>query len=292
MACCGKGLDCCPVDNIDETLKVFPKKIRARLRAIMEIEAEIEKLQDEKLNAGRLVGFNTWEKSQPLIKERADIISGKVEPEVPPCPDSDDDEKDEKLPCSTEETKGVPHFWMTTLQNTPISKMIGTNDYEALEHLSDVRSVLTKDEPCTRIEFEFTENKFFSDKTLWVQVKTKPNGQFISMSASPVTWTKADLKDDEGNSFFNIFDTPVEKEDMNEEEREAILDAIEDIFQVVVVISETLVMKAVEVFTGDCEEFNEDSDSEPETDEDGSDPDLGPEEDLEGEEEKPECKQQ
>ena len=46
-------------------------------------------------------------------------------------------------------------------------------------------------------------SRFFSHKlpilppptqTLWVQVKTKPNGQFISMSASPVTWTKADLK--------------------------------------------------------------------------------------------------
>lgn len=123
----------------------------------------------------------------PLYTKRAQVISGAYEPteeeveagkKVDQEQDEDSDQQKNKQPAaSTSDNKqeeeedeqhvdGIPEFWLTALKNHPqISESITDQDEQALKHLVDIR-LSYMDKPGFKLEFEFADNDYFTDKVL------------------------------------------------------------------------------------------------------------------------------
>lgn len=69
---------------------------------------------------------------------------------------------------SGEETKGIPNFWLETLQAFRItSEMIQEHDEAVLAYLQDIRVQMHDQKPLGyTLEFEFSDNPYFSNKVL------------------------------------------------------------------------------------------------------------------------------
>lgn len=118
----------------------------------------------------------------PLYTRRSDIISGKSQPTEEEIAAGEkisiqDDEdyvplsKTQEESNTTGEEAGIPHFWLTALQNhIGISELITERDEEALKFLTDITLAYleqTEDSgPGFTLTFHFSENPFFTDATL------------------------------------------------------------------------------------------------------------------------------
>lgn len=232
-----------------------------------------------------------------------------------------------KQEVKKEPVSGIPEFWFTILKQTPpMDQIIEDHDEPILEHLLDVRCKLADDpdQMAFSLEFEFSENTYFTNKVLTKTYKLQnmideddplsyEGPEIISCSGCKIDWkdgmnvTEKIVKKRQkhkgrgtvrtiekkvlNDSFFNFFNPPkVEDNEELDSDTEALLDSD---FQIGSCIKDRICTRAVMYFTGEAQaaeredDFDEDMFDEGDED-DEDDPDF----DGEGAAGQPDCKQQ
>lgn len=164
-------------------IESLPESVKRRINGLKYLQsqhAELEgKFQEEVLALEK----KYLELYKPLYKKRAQVVAGEYEPtdeevalgekvDADEEEQGDKKEQDAKKAADIEEeeddnkAKGIPEFWLTALKNHPqIGESITDADEEALRHLVDIR-MSYMDKPGFKLEFEFAENDYFTDKVL------------------------------------------------------------------------------------------------------------------------------
>jgi nucleosome assembly protein 1-like 1 len=177
-------------------IESLPAPVKKRLTGLKGLQAEYSKLelkfQEEILELEK----KYLEKYRPLYNRRAEIVNGLTEPneeelaaghtieqESAEQPMTDAPKEEEDVATASAAPKGVPEFWLTAMKNmVALADLITSKDEEVLRHLTDIR-LSYLDVPGFRIEFEFTQNEFFTDKILtksyFYQQQAGYGGDFI-----------------------------------------------------------------------------------------------------------------
>ena len=241
----------------------------------------------------------------PLYAKRTSLVTGATDCEQP----SDD---------TSEAPAGVPDFWLVALSNhEAIGEQIGEKDAAVLSHLVDLScSPVTgtdKDgDPMYGFELKFvfaegnpyltsnvlTKTYLFSDEDQSYLVASKGTAIAWAAGKDPTVkvlkkkgtkpGTKPQTKIERVDSFFNFFsppDVPEEGDEIDEEEMEALQEALEADHEIGTIIKDDIIPNAVSWFTGAA---MQDEEEEEEEDEDGDDEDG--DEDEEEEEDAPPAK--
>ncbi|KAG0739076.1 hypothetical protein G6F57_005751 [Rhizopus arrhizus] len=318
-------------------IESLPAPVKRRLNGLKYFQskhAELEnKFQEEVLELEK----KYLELYKPLYEKRAKIVTGSYEPtdeEVTlgkKVDEEEDREDEEKEEVDDKDVKGVPGFWLVSLKNHPqIAKTITERDEEALRYLVDVRMAYL-DKPGFKLEFEFSENDFFTNKLLtktyyyqdfayggdfvydhaegctldWkegkdltVVVETKKQRQKGTSKSRVVKHTVS------SDSFFYFFSPPIipnEDEEIDEEEAEGLDAKLEADYEMGEEFKDKIIPHAVNYFTGkalqyddfDDENFDDDyyDEDEDEDDEDDDDDDDDDDDTPANGEKAPECKQ-
>ncbi|XP_055339058.1 uncharacterized protein LOC129588726 [Paramacrobiotus metropolitanus] len=146
---------------------VYPENIQRRLNALKHIHMDIQKHEHHMHVQIFQQEADTYKKMLPLLKKRAEIISGVHEPtaEEGQFKLKDDAPAPETTPADGQ--KGIANFWQTVLMNSGHTvDLVEQHDHEVLEYLVDVRTVYTEKPLGFKLEFEFRENPWFSNKVL------------------------------------------------------------------------------------------------------------------------------
>lgn len=174
-------------------IESLPAPVKRRLTGLKGLQAEYSKLelkfQEEILELEK----KYLEKYRPLYNRRAEIVNGVTEPKdeemaAGRTAEQENGETETEAPKEEDETtltdlKGVPEFWLTAMKNMiALADLITAKDDELLRFLTDVR-LSYLDVPGFRIEFEFAENEFFTNKVLtksyFYQQQAGYGGDFI-----------------------------------------------------------------------------------------------------------------
>ena len=175
-------------------IEKLPAPVKKRLTALKGLQADYSQLelkfQEEILELEK----KYLEKYRPLYNRRAEIVNGVSEPQQNELEKGRAAEEENGEPAATEATKedeestaasekGVPEFWLTAMKNMiVVADVITSKDEEALKYLTDIR-LSYLDVPGFRLEFEFRENDFFTDKVLtksyFYQQQAGYGGDFI-----------------------------------------------------------------------------------------------------------------
>ena len=238
----------------------------------------------------------------PLYAKRADLVTGATDCEQP----SDD---------VSEAPKGVPDFWLVALRNHELLEpLITEKDAAVLSFLSDVSvspvtGVDKDDDPIYGFELKFTfaaGNPFLSNSELTKTYVFSDEDQsyLLRSKGTTIQWlpgkdptikvmkkkgskpgAKPQTKVERCDSFFNFFsppEVPEEDDDLEEEEMEALQDAMEMDHEWGTAFKDDLIPNAIGWFTGDAiEQEEEDDDEEEEGDDEGDDEDEEEEEEEE-----------
>lgn len=142
----------------EDELANLPKKVQLRLgalRKLQEAQAEVEEQFEKERKALELKYEKLY---QPFYAQRAEIVSGAKEVEEVTSGTFEGEEED---------VKGVPGFWLRALTNhSMLADLIHERDLPAFEFLSDVRSTSHEEDNGFKLEFEFAENPYFTNKVL------------------------------------------------------------------------------------------------------------------------------
>jgi len=112
---------------------------------------------------------------EPYYQKRKTIVTGEYEPNEEEGKwaldeeEKKENETEEKKPEIDEKSeKGIPNFWLETLQSFRITaELIQEHDEPILAFLQDVRVTLFDKKPYGyTLEFEFAENPYFTNKIL------------------------------------------------------------------------------------------------------------------------------
>lgn len=153
-----------------ESLPVVVRRRVAGLKGIQKEHAKLEaQFQEEVLELEK----KYFAKFTPLYQRRATIVNGGVEPTDGEVEAGKEDEEEENKEGEEEEKKdesepmnGIPEFWLSAMKNQiSLAEMITDRDEEALKQLTDIRMEYL-DRPGFRLIFEFSENEFFTNKTI------------------------------------------------------------------------------------------------------------------------------
>jgi nucleosome assembly protein 1-like 1 len=173
-------------------IESLPPVVKQRLTGLKGLQAEYSKLelkfQEEILELEK----KYLEKYRPLYNRRAEIVNGVTEPKPEELEAGRNAEEENGEPVTEpvkeeDETasslKGVPEFWLTAMKNMiALADLINHKDEEVLRFLTDIR-LSYLDVPGFRIEFEFAENEFFTNKVLtksyFYQQQAGYGGDFI-----------------------------------------------------------------------------------------------------------------
>eukprot|EP00928_Gymnodinium_smaydae_P097471 TRINITY_DN883_c0_g1_i2.p2 TRINITY_DN883_c0_g1~~TRINITY_DN883_c0_g1_i2.p2 ORF type:complete len:336 (+),score=135.54 TRINITY_DN883_c0_g1_i2:85-1092(+) len=152
------------------------------LKALDDKYLEVEREMEKEIEQIRL---KFQPKLQPFLEERRSMLADAKYAES---------EKDAKESC----TPACPGFWLQALKQLPsTSDEVEPHDEEVLEYLRDVRCKNLDDadeKKGFKIEFEFSENPFFEDTTLWIEVHTKEKNPWCGeitcskMVSSVIQW--------------------------------------------------------------------------------------------------------
>lgn len=175
-------------------IESLPPSVRRRVAGLKGIQKEHAKLEAEFQEEVLQLEKKYFQKFTPLYERRSTIVNGASEPteaEIEAGKDEEEEEKEEKTEENkpeteaAEETKmtGVPEFWLSAMKNQiSLAEMITDRDEEALQHLIDIRMEYL-DRPGFRLIFEFSENEFFTNKTIsktyFYQDESGYGGDFI-----------------------------------------------------------------------------------------------------------------
>jgi len=185
--------------------------VRKRVNAIKKIQLETTKIEADFFKKVHLLEIEYAQKYSSLYRERADIVSGAMEPSAsqfvnPGDLEDQDNEKidNEKQENDNDSEKGIPDFWLTIFKNTEIlAEMMQPHDEPILSALRDIK--VSFPEPVTSmgfvLEFVFAENEFFEDKVLTktYHMKSEPDDldpvafdgpEIIGSTGCTINWKK------------------------------------------------------------------------------------------------------
>lgn len=174
-------------------IESLPAPVRRRVAGLKGIQKDHTKLEAEFQEEFLQLEKKYLEKYTPLYQRRAIIVSGASEPtdvevvagrvnqegdEVK----QDEDEQKKEEPAETSMV-GIPEFWLSAMKNQiSLADMITDRDEEALTHLTDIR-IEYLDCPGFRLIFEFSENEFFTNKSIsksyYYQEENGYGGDFV-----------------------------------------------------------------------------------------------------------------
>lgn len=156
----------------------LPAAVQRRINGLKYLQSKHTELEGKFQEEVLALEKKYLELYRPYYNKRAEVVAGKYEPteeEVAIGAKVDEDSEDEQEPAAekVEEDKedeenvtGIPEFWLTALKTHPqIGETISEEDCDALKHLVDIRMTYLE-KPGFRIEFEFSENDYFTDKVL------------------------------------------------------------------------------------------------------------------------------
>jgi nucleosome assembly protein 1-like 1 len=174
-------------------IESLPAPVRRRVAGLKGIQKDHAKLEAEFQEEVLQLEKKFFAKFTPLYEKRAAIVNGKTEPteqEVEAgAKDDSDAEEDVKEEAESKPEEpapvaaGIPEFWLSAMKNQiSLAEMITDRDEQALKHLTDIRMEYL-DRPGFRLIFEFSENEFFTNKTIsktyFYQEESGYGGDFI-----------------------------------------------------------------------------------------------------------------
>jgi len=290
----------------------LPKDVKRRVNGLKFFQskhAELEtKFQEEIL----VLEKKYAQLYKPLYEKRAAIVTGATEPTDEEIAAGEKIDLDEEADAAAEETKadadndddndndkkekivGVPEFWLTALRNHPqLLEVITEKDESALKHLVDVRMSYI-DKPGFKLEFEFSENPFFTNKVLtktyYYQEQAGYGGDFVYDHAegTEINWkrdkdltvtvetkkqrhkgtnkvreVKRTVPTETFFIFFNPPQVPADGEELDEEEAEGLDVKLEADYELGEEFKEKIIPHAVDWFTGKAlqyEDLNDEND--------------------------------
>ncbi|CAG8564565.1 1284_t:CDS:2 [Ambispora gerdemannii] len=280
----------------------LPEDVKRRINGLKYHQSEHAKLEAKFQEEILALEKKYLELYKPLYEKRAEIVRGEVEPsdqEVQAGASIDEEESHPEGTAVTstnekEETsgimngpqKGIPEFWLTSMKNLiSIADIIDERDEDALKSLVDIRmSYLEK--PGFRLEFEFEENAYFTNKilvkTYYYQEEPGYGGDFVYDHAegTEIDWkpnkdltVKVETKKQkhkgtnktriikttvQAETFFRFFSPPtVPENDEHEDEDDSLDERLELDYQVGEDIKEKLIPRAVDWYTGKALKYEE-----------------------------------
>ncbi|KAJ5334266.1 hypothetical protein N7541_004100 [Penicillium brevicompactum] len=295
-------------------IESLPPSVRRRVAGLKGVQKEHAKLEAQFQEEVLELEKKFFAKFTPLYERRSTIINGGVEPTEAEVEAGKEDEEEEE---ETKEVKkeegetmtGIPEFWLSAMKNQiSLAEMITERDEDALKHLTDIRMEYL-DRPGFRLIFEFSENEFFTNKTIsksyFYKDENGYGGDFIYDHAEG---SQIDWKEDQDltlrleskkqrnkstkqtrvvkisvptESFFNFFSPPQPPTDDDDSVASDIEERLELDYQLGEDIKEKLIPRAIDWFTGEALQFEElgddmegefeDEDDEDEEDEDDED---------------------
>lgn len=187
-------------------IESLPAPVRRRVAGLKGIQKEHAKLEAQFQEEVLELEKKYFAKFTPLYQRRATIVNGAAEPtdgEVDAGKGEEEDvdvkseDESKKSEDKVSSTAGIPEFWLSAMKNQiSLAEMVTERDEEALRHLTDIRMEYL-DRPGFRLIFEFSENSFFTNKTIsktyYYKEENGYGGDFIYDHAEG---TKIDWKDD------------------------------------------------------------------------------------------------
>ncbi|KAJ9142729.1 Nucleosome assembly protein [Pleurostoma richardsiae] len=309
-------------------IESLPTQVKKRVAGLKGIQKEHSKLEAEFQEEVLQLEKKYFAKFTPLYEKRSAIVNGATEPtedevqageedeeeEEPEEPEAEA-EKEEKPAEPAEPVKGIPEFWLSAMKNQiSLAEIITDRDEGALKHLTDIRMEYL-DQPGFRLIFEFSENEYFTNKTItktyYYQNESGYGGDFIYDHAEgdKINWkegkdltvrveqkkqrnkntkqTRIVKKTVPTESFFNFFSPPKAPSDEDDDDAASdIEDRLELDYQLGEDIKEKLIPRAIDWFTGEALAFEELDEEELEEDfeDDDDEDDLSEDRDDEEEE--------
>ncbi|KAK0720471.1 hypothetical protein B0H67DRAFT_189542 [Lasiosphaeris hirsuta] len=316
-------------------IESLPTEVKRRVSGLKGIQKEHSKLEAEFQEEVLQLEKKYFAKFTPLYEQRSEIVNGSTEPteeqvqagEEDEDPEDDDAEgaegaaiKEDKAAEPAKKVAGIPEFWLSAMKNQiSLAEMITDRDEEALKSLTDIRMEYL-DKPGFRLIFEFSENAFFTNKTItktyFYQNESGYGGDFIYDHAEgdKIDWkagqdltvrveqkkqrnkntkqTRIVKKTVPTESFFNFFSPPkAPTDDEDDDAASDIEERLELDYQLGEDIKEKLIPRAIDWFTGEAlafEELDEDDleayDEDDDEDDDDDDDDEDHDDDEESEE--------
>jgi nucleosome assembly protein 1-like 1 len=311
-------------------LEELHPRVRARVKALEKLQEAHDGVHEAYLEEKKALEAKYAALYAPMYKARSEIVTGAKEAAVP----DDDEELKAEIEAAAKDAveapKGVPEFWMIALKNNEeLAQMITERDEGALKHLIDITTSALEgededgDELCGfKIDFHFEENEYFEDSVLTktYHMDDEEDNLLRYIESSEINWKsgknltvkvlrkkpkpgaknkKPITKTEPAESFFQFFYPPEvpdeeEQQNMSEDDAEQLQDAMEQDYELGMMIANNLIPDAVNWFTGDAfaddeeDEFDEDDDEDEfddEDDEDDEDDDDDEDEDEDEEEE-------
>jgi len=292
---------------LQEMVKNLPVPMQNRITVLKNIQLEHLKLEAEFFEEVYDLEKKYQEKYQPLFDRRKEIVTGDTEPtkEDPKWKAEEEDlERAEKIhdfknimeqfKQISEDTKGIPNFWLTIFRNTEIlSEMVQDHDEPVLKKLTDIK-IKYDDEHSYTLEFYFDKNKYFSNAILTKKYFLKamvdedyPFGfegpEIYKCKGCNINWEKkmnltiktirkkqkhkergavrTIVKQIPNDSFFNFFNPPDIPEDNDEQDEESQGILATD-FEIGHFLRARIIPKAVLYYTGDIIDDEDDDDDE------------------------------
>lgn len=285
-----------------------------RLEAMSELQKKYTEEHNKYVEEKKALDFRYAAIYASLTKQRADIITGEVDPAA-----------------AASGPKGVEKFWLTAFgNNRRIAEFIEEYDEEALGYLKDVTTEYLEGGNGFKLTFHFAPNPFFENETLVKSVGIPnmlgggPIGvepSIESLTGCEITWkagkdltvetTKKTVKrkgkkttvtkTEPRPSFFRFFESPdmeAEMEEPGDDEDEedegalqkhiALQQQIHADVTIATILRNKIVPRAVDWFTGEA--VADDSDDEDDDYEDDEDEEDDEEDEDEEEEEPPKRK--
>ncbi|CAG8621194.1 10978_t:CDS:2 [Dentiscutata erythropus] len=263
--------------KFQEEILALEKKYLKLYQPYYEKRAKVVRGECEPAEEEITAGASLFEKEKEKQAQEGDEKNKDIQGD-PAAEKSKEVQEGDEGPC-----KGIPEFWLTAMKNLfTISDNITERDEEALKHLIDIR-ISYLENPGFQLEFEFEENKFFSNtllvKTYYYQDEPGYGGDYVYDHAEG---TKIDWKEGRdltitftisilfigtnktrvvkttvpAASFFQFFNPP--PPDCEEEDDDDDLDQrLETDYQIGEDIKEKLIPRAIDWYTGRRKEWGE-----------------------------------
>jgi len=323
----------------------LPPIVKRRIKALKKLQLQYTEMEADFYKEVHALEVKYDKMHQTLYDKRGKVVNATHEPTDEeadyPSDDDDEDEKDlskemeekakieekekpeeSKVHDMDENTKGIPEFWLTIFKNVDLlAEMVQDYDEPILKNLTDIL-LKFHDEPMGfTLEFQFSENEHFTNKTLtkYYEMKCVPDKEdpfsfegpeIFKCKGCSVDWKKGKnvtvktikkkqkhksrgavrtiTKTVQNDSFFNFFNPPPVPEDPNEEMDEDTQALLTADFEIGHYIRERIVPRAVLFYTGealDDEDFEEEEGEEGEEgdeEDEEDDPDYDPSKDPKG----------
>lgn len=157
-------------------IESLPVSVRRRVAGLKGIQKEHAKLESQFQEEVLELEKKYFAKFTPLYQRRSTIVNGAVEPtddevqageqENELAEAKEGEEEQGKTDEKQAEMSGIPEFWLSAMKNQiSLAEMITERDEEALKHLTDIRMEYL-DRPGFRLIFEFSENEYFTNRTI------------------------------------------------------------------------------------------------------------------------------